>query len=132
MVFVNTNRFQLDQPQYRNSVVVPLLCPTDDSRVIVQAATHGLQAIFAKGYRYQKAGVMLLDLTADANRQLSLDDTPQTEAHRQRSQRLMATVDKLNRELGRDTVRLGLPRQGNAWALHVIGGRLTRRGGRSW
>ncbi|MDT8880842.1 DUF4113 domain-containing protein [Halomonas saccharevitans] len=29
----------------------------------------------------------------------------------------MATVDKLNRELGRDAFRLGLPRQGNAWAL---------------
>ncbi|WP_280547288.1 hypothetical protein [Halomonas sp. 11-S5] len=41
--------------------------------------------------------MMLLDLTADANRQLSLDETPQSEAERQRSQRLMATVDKLNR-----------------------------------
>ncbi|MGJ7460158.1 DUF4113 domain-containing protein [Halomonas sp. MA07-2] len=29
----------------------------------------------------------------------------------------MATVDKLNRELVRDAVRLGLPRHGNAWAL---------------
>ncbi|WP_425283446.1 DUF4113 domain-containing protein [Halomonas daqiaonensis] len=29
----------------------------------------------------------------------------------------MATLDKLNRELGKDIVRLGLPRQGNAWAL---------------
>jgi DNA polymerase V len=119
MVFVTTNRFQLDQPQYRNSVVVPLIRPTDDTRDIAHAAGRGLEAIFAKGYRYQKAGVMLLDFSADANRQLSLslDDTPQSDAERKRSQRLMATVDKLNRELGRDTVRLGLPRQGNAWAL---------------
>ncbi|WP_445005143.1 Y-family DNA polymerase [Halomonas mongoliensis] len=117
MVFVRTNPFQLDQPQYRNSVVVPLARPSDDTREIAQAAAHGLQAIFIEGYRYQKAGVMLLDLSADANRQLSLDETPQSEAERQRTQRLMATVDKLNRELGRDTVRLGLPRKGNAWAL---------------
>mgnify|MGYP000748229832 FL=1 len=117
MVFVRTNAFQLDQPQYRNSVVVPLIRPTDDTRDIAHAASLGLEAIYAKGYRYQKAGVMLLDLSADANRQLSLDDTPQTDAERKRSQRLMATVDKLNRELGCDTVRLGLPRQGNAWAL---------------
>ncbi|WP_276605685.1 DUF4113 domain-containing protein [Onishia niordana] len=117
MVFVNTNRFQLDQPQYRNRVVVPLTRPTDDSREIAQAATQGLQAIFLAGYRYHKAGVMLLDLSADAHRQLSLDETPQSEAERWRSQRLMATVDRLNRELGRDSVTLGLPRQGNAWAL---------------
>nr|WP_280552722.1 DUF4113 domain-containing protein [Halomonas sp. 25-S5] len=117
MVFVRTNPFQLDQPQYRNSVVVPLARPTDDTREIAQAAAQGLQAIFLAGYRYQKAGVMLLDLSADSNRQLSLDETPQSDYDRQRSQRLMVTVDKLNRELGRDAVRLGLPRQGNAWAL---------------
>ncbi|WP_425485347.1 DUF4113 domain-containing protein [Halomonas cerina] len=29
----------------------------------------------------------------------------------------MATVDRLNRELGRGTVRFGLPCKGNAWAL---------------
>jgi DNA polymerase V len=60
---------------------------------------------------------MLLDLSDDANRQLSLDETPKSEADRQRSQRLMATVDRLNQELRRDTVRLGLPRKNNAWAL---------------
>lgn len=29
----------------------------------------------------------------------------------------MATVDKLNRELGRGTIQLGVPRQHNAWTL---------------
>ncbi|MGJ7459013.1 DUF4113 domain-containing protein [Halomonas sp. MA07-2] len=60
---------------------------------------------------------MLLHLSADACRQLSLDETPQSEAHRQRSQRLMATVDKLTRGQGKITMSLGLPRKGNAWAL---------------
>lgn len=62
MVFVRTNPFQLDQPQYRNRVVVPLEGSTDDTREIAQAAACGLEAIFLSGYRYQKAGVMLLDL----------------------------------------------------------------------
>lgn len=117
MVFVNTNRFQLDQPQYRNSVVVPLPRPTDDSRNIAHAAGRGVEAIFLEGYRYQKCGVMLLDLTADAHRQLSLDESPRSEAERHRRQRLMATVDRLNRELGRETVRLGLPCRGSVWTL---------------
>nr|WP_221188452.1 Y-family DNA polymerase [Halomonas cerina] len=117
MVFINTNRFQLEHPQYRNSVVVPLPRPTDDSREIAHAAARGLEAIFLKGYRYQKIGVMLLDLSTDTHRQLSLDETPQSEAARQRRQRLMATMDRLNRELCRDAVRLGLPRKGNAWGL---------------
>ncbi|MBB3231135.1 Y-family DNA polymerase [Halomonas stenophila] len=117
MVFVHTNPFQPSQPQYRNSVVVPLARPCDDTRDIAHAAARGLEAIFLEGYRYQKAGVMLLDLTADGHRQLSLDETPQTEAERIRRQRLMGTIDKLNRELGRDKVRLGVPRQDNAWRL---------------
>jgi hypothetical protein len=76
---------------------------------------------------------MLLDLTNDAHRQLSLDETPQSEADRQRSRRLMATVDGLNRELGRDVFSLGLPSQGNAWQLHCNGrSPSTRRCGRDW
>lgn len=117
LVFLRTNPFQIDRPQYRNSVVVPLAAPDDDSREIARAAARGLEAIFLEGYRFQKVGVMLLDLIEASSRQGSLLDTPRSEARRQRSQRLMATVDKLNRELGRDAVRLGLPRKGNAWAL---------------
>lgn len=43
--------------------------------------------------------------------------TPQTDEEAKRSERLMGTVDKLNREMGKGTVQLGLPRKSNAWAL---------------
>ncbi len=117
MVFVRTNPFIAGEPQYRNSVVVPLVWPTDDSRDLLEAARRGLAAIFLTGYRYQKCGVMLLDLVDADHRQHSLLETAQDEVERGRSKRLMATVDRLNREMGRDTVRFGLPREGNAWAL---------------
>nr|WP_301282014.1 Y-family DNA polymerase [Halomonas sp. 707B3] len=117
MVFVRTNPFREDLPQYRNRVVITLDRPTDDSRELVAASTQGLRKLWRKGYSYHKAGLMLLDLSPKANRQLSLAETPQTEADAQRSERLMATVDKLNRELGRGTIQLGLSRQGNAWTL---------------
>lgn len=45
--------------------------------------------------------------------------TPKTTAVAKRSEWLMATVDQLNRELGRGTIQLGLPPAGNAWALRV-------------
>jgi DNA polymerase V len=117
MVFVRTNPFVAGEAQYRNSRVVPLARPSDDSRELLEAARRGLAAIFLTGYRYQKCGVMLLDLGDADHRQHSLLETAQDEAERGRSQRLMATVDRLNREMGRDTVRFGLPRRGNAWAL---------------
>lgn len=117
MVFVRTNPFRDDLPQYRNRVVITLERPTDDSRELVAAAIQGLRKLWRKGYGYHKAGLMLLDLSPKANRQLTLNETPQTEEDAKRSERLMATVDKLNRELGRGAVQLGLPRKGNAWTL---------------
>ena len=119
MVFVRTNAFRHDLPQYRNRVVVTLERPTDDSRALIQAAIQGLRQLWRKGYAFHKVGVMLLDLSPKANRQLTLTETPQTEADATRSERLMATVDKLNRELGRGTIQLGLPRAGNAWTLRA-------------
>ncbi|MFN2411308.1 MAG: DUF4113 domain-containing protein [Halomonas sp.] len=62
---------------------------------------------------------MLLDLSPKANRQLTLSETPQTDAEARRSEQLMATVDQLNQELGRGTIQLGLPRAGNAWGLRA-------------
>ncbi|PMR70111.1 Y-family DNA polymerase [Halomonas heilongjiangensis] len=116
-VFLRTSPFPVGAPQYRNSVVVPLARPSADSRDLLEAAGRGLAAILREGYRYQKCGVMLLDLVSGQARQLSLLEEVQSETTRGRSQRLMATVDRLNREMGRDTVRFGLPRQDSPWAL---------------
>ncbi|WP_268877360.1 DUF4113 domain-containing protein [Vreelandella rituensis] len=114
---MHTNSFRTDLPQYRNRTVVPLDRPSDDSRDLINAAVQGLRQLWRKGYAYHKVGVMLLDLSPKANRQLTLTETSQTEAEARRSERLMDTVDRLNRELGRGTIQLGLPRAGNAWAL---------------
>jgi len=64
-----------------------------------------------------KAGVMLVDLV-DANRaQLSLLDTPESQAQRERSDRLMTTLDTLNRKMGRGTVTLEHSSPKAAWQL---------------
>jgi len=117
MVFIRTNPFRSDLPQYRHQVVVSLSTPSDDSRKLIAATMQGLRHLWRNGYAYHKTGVMLLDLSPKANRQLSLTETAQTEADARRSERVMATMDKINRELGKGTVQLGLPRQNNSWML---------------
>lgn len=117
MVFVRTNPFREDLPQYRNRVVISLERPTDDSRELVAAAINGLRRLWRKGYGYHKAGLMLLDLAPKANRQLTLMETPQTAEQEKRNERLMATMDKLNSELGKGTVQLGISKQDSAWKL---------------
>lgn len=130
LVFVRTNPFLTDEPQHCNSVVVPLARPGDDSREILTAARRGLAALYREGYRYQKCGVMLLDLVDRERRQLSLLEGAQDETTGERSRRLMAAVDRLNRDMGRDTVRFGWPRADSAWRLRCE--RLTSRYTTCW
>lgn len=117
MVFVRTNRFRTDLPSYNKSVVVPLPNATNDSRELARAARAGLERIFQEHIWYQKCGVMLLDLCDHDHEQLGLLAEPQSDEQRARNEKLMATLDKLNREHGKNTVRLGMPRKQNAWEL---------------
>ncbi len=116
-VFLKTNRHRPDLPQYSPGAIVELPHPSDDSRDILHAASRAFDAIYRARYRFMKAGVMLVDLV-DANRkQLSLLDTPQSRADRARDEKLMTTLDDLNRKMGRGTVTFGRPTAGAAWHL---------------
>ena len=66
-VFIMTNRFREDQPQYSNSRILGLDEPTDDPIRIVQNAKKMLRDIYRSGYAYKKAGVILLDLVPSAS-----------------------------------------------------------------
>jgi len=71
-VFLTTNRFRKDQPQYSNSRTLSLDEPTDDPIRIVKNAKYLLGSIYRKGYAYKKAGVLLLDLIPGRTRQTLL------------------------------------------------------------
>ena len=105
LCFIRTSPFRLQDKQYSRSVVVPLARPSADSQAIVHVALTGLQAIYRPGYRYAKAGVMLMDLSPEdrCQKELLLDDT-KSPADRSA---LMQVLDGMNRRYGRGTVQLG-------------------------
>lgn len=113
-VFVQTNRFREKDEQYSNGVTIPLVEPSADNRVLAGAALHGLTMIFRDGFKYKKAGIMLMDLQADTRRQGVLFDAGQDRA---RSVRAMAALDALNERFGRDTVHLGSAGLVRHWAM---------------
>ncbi|WP_158775363.1 Y-family DNA polymerase [Cobetia sp. L2A1] len=117
MIFLKSNRHRPDLPQYSPSTIVELTAPTSDTRDILAAAREGLESIFLRGYRFMKAGVMLLDLVDQPREQLSLLDNEEDIARRERSRQLMATLDTMNQKMGRGTVRLGVARPDAAWQL---------------
>ena len=115
-VFVQTNPFKADEPQYNNGVTVKLLHPTNNSFLLAEAALYGLKRIFRQGYAYKKAGVMLTALI-QAN-QVPVDlfsgfEEPET----QRAKNLMATLDAINAKMGRGTVRSAGEGMRKSWAM---------------
>jgi nucleotidyltransferase/DNA polymerase involved in DNA repair len=61
MVFIETNRFKPGDAQGYAARPVRLPVATSDSGKLISAALAGLAAIWRDGYRYKKAGVVLLD-----------------------------------------------------------------------
>lgn len=114
-VFIQTSPFDLSSTPYANAATLVLGRPSQDTRHFTQAAIQGLRRIFKDGYKYQKAGVMLLDLVPKQMEQLALFDDSQ--AIPEDNDRLMAVIDDINRAYGRDSVRLGGAALSNAWRM---------------
>jgi DNA polymerase V len=113
-VYIQTNRFKESDLQYSEGLLVPLPDPTDDTRLLASAAILGLGLIFKPGYQYKKAGIMLTLISDKAKRQETLFDDP---LQRAQSAKLMAAMDAINAEFGRDTVRTGANGTEKRWAM---------------
>ena len=94
MVFAETNRFRPDEAQHHAARTVHLPVATSDSGKLIGAALARLASIWRDGYRYKKAGVVLLDLHPAAMVQEGLFD----KADNPRCVALMRTIDRLNAE----------------------------------
>ena len=112
MVFVKTNRFSQDAPQYSRSIVIKTDYPTDSTIDLNKYAQIGLKAIFKEGYQYKKAGVIVMGLTPNNETQLSLFNFSNP-----KHQPVMRVVDKLNAAMGKTTVRFASQSIGRQWKM---------------
>ena len=113
-VFIETNRFRTNDDQYHAGQVVSISELTDDSRILTSAAIAGLRRIYRAGFAYKKSGVMLMELSLNANRQATLfEDTPA----QLRSAKTMAVLDAINKEWGQGTLHSGATGVSKRWAM---------------
>lgn len=114
VVFVETNRFRTDEPQYHNALTLALPEASSDSRVLVRATLQALRRIFQPGYGYKKAGVMLTDLRPKSLGQGSLFSDVTENAQ---SARLMSLMDEINSKWGRGSIRVAAEAADHTWAM---------------
>jgi DNA polymerase V len=112
-VMLQTNPFRTDLPQYHHSSSISIL-PTDDTRLIAQAAIKLLRSSYRSGFAYQKTGILLTDLTSICQRQPDLFENI---AGLARSQALMTAVDRINQMMGRGTIKLLAEGMDQRWAM---------------
>lgn len=113
-VFIRTSPFRKKDPQYSKFIVVPLSQPSDDTLQLTKAALWVLKRIYQPGYAYAKAGVMMLDLQANTGVQGHLFLQTADPAKRAK---LNDTMDKINRQWGRGTVRLASTGTSQKWGM---------------
>ena len=111
-VFLQTNRFREELPQYMPSIAVPLTYPTNDSLEVNRWAAYLCERIFKPGYQYKKAGVMLSEITPASQRQGDLLDAGPAS-----NDRLMQALDTLNQRYGRGTVKVSTQGADQGWQM---------------
>ncbi|RYZ75497.1 MAG: DUF4113 domain-containing protein, partial [Proteobacteria bacterium] len=103
-VFIQTNPHRIERPQYLRSIDLQLASSSNATPELIKYALKGLDLIFKDGFEYMKAGIIASDLISDRVVQKNLfdmrDDVKNAE--------LMAAMDKVNKQLGKDVVRMAV------------------------
>ena len=113
MVFLQTNPFATNQPQYSNQVVMQLPVPTNDTTELIDYALNGLKSIFKEGYRFKKAGVIVSEISPERPLQADLFDT----RDREKYNRIMSVMDNLNASYGKQKVKIAAQGFDRKWKL---------------
>jgi DNA polymerase V len=111
-VFVHTNGFRQDLPQYAQNTLAKLPYPTNSSIELAQFAQQALERIYRKGFQYKKAGVILLDILPENQVQQSLFENSNP-----KHISLMQTLDDLNQRFGQQKIKLAVQDQKRVWKM---------------
>ena len=104
-VFLNTNVFREDLPQYWNFQEMRLITPTSSTITIVKAANDVLQKLYRQGFHYKKAGVIVMGIGPNSPIQPDLFDYNAEQFEKMK--RLDAVIDRINKVNGTETIVLG-------------------------
>ena len=113
-VFLQTNVFMRNEPQYSQSIQIQLTNPTDNTLTLTDAAIEGLKTIYKKGFRYKKAGIILGLMTDKPLVQPSLFEDHLAKG---KSARLMKTLDAINTKYGQQTLRSAVTGTQQTWHM---------------
>lgn len=99
-VFMLTNRFRHEQEQHYDNQLITLPAASDSTVELADIAVRTAAQLFRKGTFYKKAGVCLTQISPKESVQTVLFD----EIDREKHDKLMTALDKINEKQGHRTV----------------------------
>lgn len=113
-IFITTDRFKTELPQYQQYVTNKLAVATADTSELIRYAARMLHEIYKSGYQYKKAGVIVSGIADCSVIQQNMFDTIE---NRDKRQQLFETIDKINATNGYDTIQFAIQdRKQRQWA----------------
>lgn len=100
-VFLETNRFREQDEQAEDEIIIKLPVASSSDIEIGEYAKIAIKAMFRKGLRYKKTGIMAMHLCDENAIQGNLMDR----RDRAKEDRLMKAKDKINERWGANTVK---------------------------
>ena len=112
-IFMRTNEFNND-PKYANSMTLEVE-PTADLFALIATATRAARSMWRDGFRYFKAGIVLIDLYQPSELPV-LDLFASRDP--EKSKAVMGALDAINARYGRDSIRPGgLAKRSRDWTM---------------
>ena len=111
-VFVRSNKFQKNKPQYRNGILMTIPFSTNSNIIISKYAVEGLKKIFREGINYKKAGAIVMGLDSSENHQLNLFENEDP-----KHKYLMKTIDYIQKKEGQSKIKLASQDLKKRWKM---------------
>ncbi len=112
VVFIHANPHRKDLLYYSKNIRIRLPFATNSAIELSAFAVKALRLIFKEGIAYKKAGVIVMDICPENNRQITLFENTND-----KHQILMQTMDAINKNIGQQKLRLASQSLGRTWKM---------------
>lgn len=116
LVFVATNPFREGEKQYYNGLNFRLPIATSYTPDLIKYAKKNLKKIYKPGYRYKKAGIVMLGIVPESKIQQSLF----IKTNKKHQKKLMQAMDGINKVWGRGTIKSAAEGVNKPWRMKQL------------
>ncbi|MBN2173593.1 MAG: Y-family DNA polymerase [Bacteroidales bacterium] len=112
LIFIMTNKYA-SGPQYVNYKIIRFSNPTNNTQELLHYAVLALKALYKKGYKYKKSGVIVSDVIPQMGMQVDL----WSNKNRAKLDKISKLIDDINNKAGMEKIKFAIQGTENGWKM---------------